>query len=395
MKVAMCHHDFNKRGGIERYMVELVYNLLIHGDITIDLYVNDYDENLLKEHIKNINIEKINIIKNPKFLVTLSFAINSYIKIKKYKDEYNIIHGHGAATLKQDIITAHSCHKAWFIYSIKNVNGLMAKLKKLLNPIHYITIAIETIQYRKNNCKKIIAVSQRVKDEIKRFYKVDDEKIKIVYNGVNIEEFHPRNKQIYRDDIRKKYGLKSEDIVLLFVASEFKRKGLEFVIKALYELRKDNVYLMVVGPDDRLPYENLSVKLGIKEKVVFTGASKNVKEFFASSDIFIFPTTYEPFGQVITEAMASGIPVITSKCAGAAEIIEDGYDALLLNNPTDVKEIVEKLNLLINDSDLIKKIGSNGRYKVENYTWENTALKTLEIYKEVIGEYNNEENFGI
>ena len=125
--------------------------------------------------------------------------------------------------------------------------------------------------------------------------------------------------------------------------------------------------------DNPEQYEALANKLNISDKVIFIGFVPETKDYYAASDIFVFPTLYEPFGLVITEAMASDAPVITSKLADAAELMNDGHGGLLLDNPTDPSNIVEKINLLTEDEKLRKQIGKNAR-------------KTIKVYEDILGE---------
>jgi glycosyltransferase involved in cell wall biosynthesis len=125
----------------------------------------------------------------------------------------------------------------------------------------------------------------------------------------------------------------------------------------------------------------LAADLRVKDRIIFTGFVKNINSYFAASDIFVFPTTYEPFGLVITEALASGLPVVTSKLAGASELITDGYDGMLLSNPKASREIAEKIILLVEDEKLRRVMGSNARKTAEKYSWGEVARRTLEVYK--------------
>ena len=296
--------------------------------------------------------------------------------------EKKLVHAHGTSTLNANIVTAHSCHKAWFVYSVKEVKDIKSKIKKIFNPLHYLTILTEKIQYSSKHLKKVIAISDVIKQELIYNYGLDANMIEVVYNGTNIDEFNPKNIQLYKDEIRKKHLIKENEIVLLFVAAEFKRKGLKVILEAMTKLDK-NIKLLVVGGDKKEEFELIISKYNLNNRIIFTGKTKDVYKYYAASDIFVFPTKYEAFGQVITEAMATGIPVITSKCAGAAELVEDKKEAILLKNPEDSLELAEKIEYLIKNEKIRNEIGINGRKKIEKYTWKETSEEMLSIYRKI------------
>jgi UDP-glucose:(heptosyl)LPS alpha-1,3-glucosyltransferase len=168
--------------------------------------------------------------------------------------------------------------------------------------------------------------------------------------------------------------------VLLFVGWEFKRKGLQYIIEALSKLDK-SVKLLVVGGDDPLKFQLLAQHLGVSARVSFVGHKGDVKAYYAASDIFVFPSEYEPFGLVITEAMAAGLPVITMRSAGAAEIITSGQDGVLLENH-DPASIAYAVQSLINWKSQ-ERLGGAARKTALRYSWDALTEKTLNVFKEV------------
>ena len=145
---------------------------------------------------------------------------------------------------------------------------------------------------------------------------------------------------------------------------------------------KENIKILILGNDNIDPYMNMAKKLGVDNKIIYAGFSKEVYKYFNAADIFVFPTLYEPFGLVITEAMASGLPVVTSRIAGASELIGE-YKTGLLLNPKDSKEISEKINYLIDNPEVMKRIGKNAAKKMKKYTWKKTAKDMLKVFEEV------------
>jgi len=276
-----------------------------------------------------------------------------------------------------DVAEMQFVYRSWADY--KKKHGLPVLLVDKVLPV------IEKHNIKK--AKKLIAISNIVKEEIMRIYGTPSEKIDVAHSGVNLDMFNPKSRR-FSKEIRKKHGIKDDDIVLLFVGNPFGRKGLRYIIEALPKVKSNKVKLLVLGKDGINPFLELASKLGVKDKVVYGGFSSEVFKYFGASDIFVFPTLYEPFGLVILEAMASGLPPITSKIAGAAELIDDGKDGFQLKNPKNSNDIAEKINYLVNNDKLRKRMSVNTRKKAEKYSWKRTAnlmMKTFEEAAEMKG----------
>ena len=170
----------------------------------------------------------------------------------------------------------------------------------------------------------------------------------------------------------------------MFAGGDWERKGLLYVIEALSLLPRPDVKLVVVGSGDRKFYGQLAELKQVRERILFISHSSNLWEYYAASDLFVFPTIYEPFGLVIVEAMASGLPVITSRVAGAADVIIDEVNGLLLRDPSDVNDLAAKIELLLSDAKLRKTMGERARDTAEKLSWGRAAEKTLKVYNSVL-----------
>lgn len=370
MKLAFVYRHFNKEGGIQRYATEIAERFSKEHEVHI--FANSRS-NLERG---KIIFHKVPIIKTKFLLEVSSFALFSTFIHNFYRFDLVINQG-VAATFKQDILIAHSCHKAGVELRNKNKKYFMTKFDRFI-------CGLERINYRPRKYKKIIAISNRVKQEIIEFYSVPDEDINVVYNGVNTESFSPHVISKYRNKLRDKYCISDYETVVLFIANRFKSKGLYYLIQAVAKLsQKNKLKLLVVGGDDQTFYLNYSKELGINDKLVFVGHSSDVCPYYAASDIFVLPTLYEAFGLVITEAMSCGLPVIVSKDAGASELIIDGYNGLLIENPKDPNEISSKINLFVQNNNFRNKLGSMALKTAEKYSWNHTYNEINKIFNEL------------
>ena len=400
MKILLISNNFTKRIGDERYIIELARYFTKRHEVhlltsTSDLSLNEYSK------IPNLVIHKKKNIRRPYWLQMLvnAFLNTSYAKNLKSKLKLDIIHSNTWESYSCDVVTIHSCYRMWL--KIANqilkeesfyLKYLLYSIRRWLLPKNRVFLAIEKNVLEKGS-KKIIVASEFLKRGILENYKVPEEKIVVIPFGVNLNEFKLNPQK--RIEIRKKYNIDENDIVLMLSGYEFKRKGLKYIIEAL-PLVKSNVKVLAVGEEDPKIYKELAADLGVLDKVIFTGFVPKIKDYYSTADIFVFPTTYEPFGITTLEAMATGLPIIISKTAGSAEILEDGKEGLLLDNPTDSKEIAEKINLLVNNKDLRKQMGENAYKTAQKYSWTKVAQQILEVYKKVLSiekQYGEQKSF--
>ena len=195
--------------------------------------------------------------------------------------------------------------------------------KSKTNLLHKVYLSLEKKCFK--NAKKIIANSEMVKKEIINTYGIEESKIKVIYNGINIEK--PNFKEAYvkvmqEFDIDKLKGQK----IFTYVGSGFKRKGVEDFLFILSKLKFRNFKAFIIGKEKQISYyKSLCKKFKLERKVIFTGQRIDVKNFYSVSDIFLFPTRYEPFSNVVLEAMNYSNVIITTKQNGAHEILDDEF----------------------------------------------------------------------
>ena len=371
MKILLICRYFNKHGGISRYVTELA-----------ERFVKEHETHILTTNyeykVENLIVHKKPMIIKPYWLQILSNAYynTKYAKKLKEKLKIDVVHSQGSESLFCDVLTMHSCHRAWVEYykswsPAKNIRAI-------LNPVNRAVLQLEKKAVEKGS-KIIISVSEGVKREILKYYNVSEEKIVVIPNGVDLEKFKPDREK--RKKIREKLKIDKNEIVLIFTGHEFERKGLRFIIEAL-PIIEDNVRLLVIGKDDPEPYKKLAQKLGVLDEVIFAGFVPDITEYYAASDIFVFPTAYEAFSLATLEAVASGLPILATKVNGTEELIKGRYNGFFIKR--DSKDIAEKINILISDENLRKQMARNARKTAENYSWDRVVKMTLDVYEEVL-----------
>jgi UDP-glucose:(heptosyl)LPS alpha-1,3-glucosyltransferase len=213
-------------------------------------------------------------------------------------------------------------------------------LGRILSPKQWASGWIEDRPYKRRSYSKIIAISNMIKQDIIKWYNVPGGEITVVYNGVDTERFHPRNGR-YREEVRSRHGIANE-FVILFVSNNFKLKGLEFLMRALARIKEEGFTpfrLLILGKDRQKPYLQLAKHLGIPEEVIFAGSTQEPEKYYGAADLFVHPAFYDAFSLAVLEALASGLPVITTASAGASEILNHGEDGFVLKKIKDLSEM--------------------------------------------------------
>lgn len=248
--------------------------------------------------------------------------------------------------------------------------------KSKINPLHSIFLYYEKKCFK--NSKKIIVNSELIKNQIKETYGVKDEKISLIYNGFDAENLN------YLDSferISNEFLITKKEFIFLYVGSGFQRKGVKYFLKLLSQLDHINFKAFIVGKEKNINfYENLAKEYSIEDRVFFTGPRKEVSDFYKISDFFIFPTKYEPFGNVILEAMSYGNVIFTTKNNGAAEIISNEF---IMDTPND-NSILEMINKIVKDKNLMSKIKLKNIQTAQKYSVERNATETLKVIYEII-----------
>ena len=241
--------------------------------------------------------------------------------------------------------------------------------KSKLNPLHPVYLYLEKRCF--NNSKRIIANSNMIKDEIINTYSIDPSKIDVVYNGIEPKKVdHKRS----FNKLSKEFGLDKDVPILLYVGSGFKRKGVEEFLEIIADLKVKNFQAFIIGKEKNLGYyEQLSRDLKVDKKVIFTGARQDVDDFYAISDVFLFPTRYEPFSNVVLEAMSSKNAVFTTQQNGAHEVLEGKY---IMSNSRDFS-VAGKIDALLKDTEALYAIKQANNIKANELSIELNMQQTI------------------
>jgi glycosyltransferase involved in cell wall biosynthesis len=357
-------------GGGEISLLKLLANLdksKFHPIVVCPAYGS------LSEAIQKMGIEVI-VIKmetlrkiNPFHLFSSVWQMRRFIKAR----HIDLVHSNGSrATL----------------YS-----GLAAKFAKVPAIWHVRVIESEGWydKFLASLCVKLIAVSQAVKKRFDWLLQNKPEKVTVIYNGVDLEEFNPH---ISGARIRQRYGLSPKTQVVGIVGNLIPWKGQEYFIRAarIIDERITDVKFLIVGDGEcRRRLEDLTKELGLEEKIIFAGARRDIPEVMAAMDIIVHSSiSPEPFARVIIEALASGKPLVGINSGGVPEIGED-YKELRLVPLRNEVAMAEAVICLLQDKEKTIKMGRRGRRRVENcFDIKANARQTEQVYRELLEKKN-------
>lgn len=244
----------------------------------------------------------------------------------------------------------------------------MERLSIALNPYHTYVCRAEKRMLEHPRLRAVICNSRMVRDEIQRGFRIAPEKLHVIYNGVDLEHFHPKHRERLRSAARAEIGCSQYQRVFVFVGSGFSRKGLDAAIQAVSRTR---FWLVVVGKD-KFPGTP-------GERVRFLGGREEVRPYYAAADCFVLPSRYDPFPNTVLEAMAMGLPAIVSSRCGAAEVIEQGVNGWTCQ-PDDVAGIVRLMQEADRAISAGPRMGAAARASAERFGIDAMAKQLVDLY---------------
>lgn len=372
MKVALiCKKYSLKEGGLERYTFFLSRELIRAGH-EVHIFANTWQEE------PGAIIHRVPVVSLSSPAKNLSFAFFTNRALSKMK--FDIIHSM-ERIFYQDIFRVSDG-----INPVQMQQKYPHPVVRFIKKIGPRRLALSYLEHRifvDKGCKVVMTNSELVKRNIIEHYMMDPEKIVVIYNGVDTSRFNPKVKEKYRKSLRDKYSIRKDEIVLVFVSNNFKLKRLDLVLEAMVLLKNNKIRLFVIGADNHRTYLRWAINNSLADQVLFLGPKRNIEKYYAASDIFVLPTLYDAFANVCLEAMACGLPVITSDSNGAADLIRDNENGFILktHKADELSARIKALEPLSERS----RMGDNAAAKAACFTMEKHLSEVLKLYGRVRG----------
>ena len=372
MHVALVITDFGgTRGGAERMCLYLARGLADRNH-RVDVYAARFPGSAIHPKIKNILIEVSDAWPGRKYT---TFAENVAAKLDGAP--YDVVHSF-ARTVRQDIYRlGGGCHIE-YLKRTDEERGRLTRWFRRHNPKEQAILELERRAMSPECTRTVAAVSEQSAREAGKHYDVDPARLHIVRNGVDTTLFHPRNVELSRMRTRADLGIGGDAYLVLFAGSGFERKGLRAAVEAIAQVPEAR--LLVIGRGRTGRYEEQAQRLNCADRVTFGGHRGNPEDFYAAADVLVLPSLYDPFPNVCLEAMATGIPVVTTRVTGVSEILEQGRDGIVIERGTDVEALAGALRTLA-DAGRRREMGAAARATAEAYNVEKFVEANLALYE--------------
>ncbi len=372
MRVVLIRQRYRPDGGAERFVARAAQALSAQG-VEITLITRDWPQGADDMRIERCNPRYIGSIWRD-----LGFALCACRRVRMLKAD--LVQSHERMACADIFRAGDGLHRSWLAQRRKTV-GLWGRIRLRLNPYHLYALAAETKALTHPGLRAVICGSRMVHDEIAAAFPQTADKLVVLYNGVDIRHFHPDVKA-ERDAVRGRHGIPLRDTVFVFVGSGFYRKGLAEAMRAIARLPA-SAGLLVVGQDrHEARYRRLGQALGLSGRLWFAGRQSDPRPFYGAADAFILPALYDPSPNVVLEAMACGLPVVTSHAAGTSELLVEGETGFV-RDAQYTDGLAETCASLL-DPVRCSEMGQAARTAIEPYDLRLMGERFVAFYEELL-----------
>jgi glycosyltransferase involved in cell wall biosynthesis len=372
MRIAVVSRHFSRAGGgAESYAVALVQGLASRHDVHVFSQTSNHP-------VPGVTYHKVFCLcQKPRWINQLFFAISTWRQTRR---GYDIVHSH-ENTWQGQIQTLHVRPvRHNLFHSYRGLRRIFRWAKVALSPRLITYLLLEASRFRPHPTRHLVATSNHLRQECEEAYPHCIGKIKVITPGVHLPDQYRQ-----KADARKVLGLPVEGRVILFVANDYPRKGLDTLLKSL-RLMPPDVILVVVGNSNAAPkYRQHAQQLGIEDRVHFLGSLGDPSLAYAAADCLAHPTLEDSFAMVVLEAMAHGLPVIVSgpdRC-GISRQLTDGVNALLLSDPKNERALAALIGKVFCNQDMANDLRESGLRFAKQYSWDGAILQYERLYSQV------------
>lgn len=345
VKVALVIlHADPRKGGAEGYTVNLAHALVRRGhDVT--LVATSFGPQC--DGVKQVSLDGHGVTRLGRYRT----FVKSFDQHLATTPRYDVVHSitpvrrcdfyHPQAGLAAEALASgHLKHEG--------IRRPLDQLATRLNRKRQFVGLIEGEMLSGADAPTVLCVSDMVRrTALEHYPEMPEGKLVTLFNAVDPNRFDPGAKPQAAEDVRRTFGMGADKVVALIVAQDFKRKGLRPAIEAVARVPDQRLVLVVVGKPDPRPYQRLAAQLGVSNRVIFAGPTPDTYGFYRAADFFVLPTWHDPCSLVVLEALAMGLPTITTVQNGAGEVIEQGRHGYVLPDPSDIEGLAHGIRQLL------------------------------------------------
>lgn len=370
-RLALVRQKYRPDGGAERF-VSRALEALEDQDLDLSVITREWQGDVNP----NWHIHLCDPMKWGRVSRERGFA-NAARKIWQ-QEKFDIVQSHERIPGCDIYRAGDGVHRRWLLQRSRLLPAWRGK-RLLTDRFHSYVMRAEREMYAAPELKSVICNAQMIKNEIMADFGLPDEKITVIYNAIDNQKFLPATEAL-RHQLRQQFNIPQQAHCLIFVGSGFERKGLEAAIRAV---AATNSILLVVGQDkDEKSYRGLAQSLGCEQRIRFMGVQKQTLPFYQAADALLLPTLYDPFPNVILEAMSCGLPVITSQTCGGAEFIQQGVNGFVFDalDIASLAESIRELPVVALGSDM----AAAARARIIEETPARLSGQLLDLYRKIL-----------
>lgn len=382
-RIALAIENFSRfAGGAESYAVSLAGTLVDHS-WEVHVFAQKWDGEPRGVIFHPVPVPAF----LPRFLKLLLFALRHRRAVER--EPFDVVLGFGN-TIVMNVYQSHGgVH--WLSTDRKLYTCNSTALRSLkrffarISPKHQARHWIESAPFRQKTQPKLIAISHMIQNDLATYFHVDRGEIEVVYNGVDLQPSTGSSREGVRKMLRMQFGIPDSHVVFLFVSFDLRKKGIEQLVDAAGLLRKSgktDFSVIVVGGR---PYRSLQRRIdrrGVGDAIHFPGPTKQIGEYYAGSDVFVLPTFYDACSLVVLEAMAWGLPAITTEYNGASGVIETGVNGFVISHPPRPDELTSRMAALL-EEDERRRMGGCATLSMKGYSLRSNHERMLRIFDDV------------
>ena len=370
MKIALNIERLGaRRGGAEKYAGALARQFAAAGH-DVHIFAREVDRSELPANVVVRLVPTSNAI-GLGWLRAYLFARASERALQA--EQFDLIVGFCKVWRQHVYLAVGGTQPATLRYSSRRFRSSLMRglwwLSKALSPKQWVFRWIARKQFHANYAPRIVAPSRMVAEHFQSDHGVGADRISVVYNA--LEQLGPAPSAESRETFRRRHGLAPGDVAVLLAAHNYALKGLEPLLAALARVAKKfpTAKLVVCGGSRDGAFRRQAERLRVADRVLFLRFVDDIQACFAGCDVFAFPTFYDPCSLVVLEAMAAGLPVITTRQNGAAELLVEGGDGFTIDSPWALDQLAARLEQLVGDENLRRRMGANARARAEAFAF--------------------------
>jgi glycosyltransferase involved in cell wall biosynthesis len=394
LRLAVISPFVDRSHGTERAMAELLERLARRYHCEIHLYshyVADLEVQtpnaVHREHEGAIFWHEVPGIGGPQ-LIRFAWWLVANASIRRLdalfaRRAIDLVLSPGINCLNPDVVIVHALFHQLSLIGSPNRTERAGFFRAFHRRAYYVVLTrLERLVYRRHTVR-LAAVSQRTVSLLARYF---HREAVLIPNGVDTSQFSIQARTASRNQARHRRGYHDEDFVLLLIGNDWQIKGLPTILAAMATVSTLPLRLLVVGSDSVGPFKEMANRLGVADRCSWETPQRNVIDFYAAADVYVSPSREDSFGLPVAEAMACGLPVITSVLAGVSSQVRDRVDGFVLREPEDAAALAVLIGQLYSDEPLQRRIGEAAALTAQSWTWDHSADALWELLKSAVQE---------